>query len=292
MDVFFELDEKRNRSKSRWLSILIHIGLVLLALLPLLSFPVPPPGQKGILVNLGLPDEGMGNESAPIIPKEAAQKEKEQVPEIVPIKQVESAPPKIEEPSRLTTDSDVIIERKKREEEKKKADELAAKKAAEEEANRKAEEEAARVKAQEKARIDAEAAKTKSDIGGLFGGQGTGQGNTGRPGNQGDPDGDPNAGKLEGISTGAGMVGGGLGNRGVVTIPKINDRSQKEGKVVINVCVDKAGKVLSADFTQRGSTTTDPTLVRLATDNARLWKFMPGDTDRQCGTITYQFKLN
>ena len=286
MDVFFEIEEKRNRTKSRWFSLLIHIGLILLALMPLLTFPVPPPGQKGILVNLGNPDVGQGEQPAPIAEPQSSEEEEiqeteqEQIPENIPVKPVEKTPPPVQDQERLTSESDLILERKKREEEKKKADELAAK--------RKAEEEAAR----EKARVDAEAAKTKSDIGGLFGGQGTGQGNSGKPGQQGDPDGDPNEGRLQGISTGAGVVGGGLGNRGVATIPKINDKSQKEGRVVINVCVDKLGKVISSDFTQRGSTSTDPTLVKLATENARLWKFMPGDTDRQCGTITYQFKLN
>ena len=278
MDVFFELEEKRNRTKSRWWSILIHIGLVLLALLPLLTYPVPPPGQKGILVNLGNPDTGQGEKPAPETPTEIPESSQEPVEEVenIPVKPVETAPPPEKPQEKLTSDSDIILERKKREEERKKEEEEAAKKAEEENA------------AREKARLDAEAAKTKSDIGGLFGGQG----NTGKPGQQGDPEGDPNEERLQGISTGAGVVGGSLGNRGVVTIPKIKDKSQKEGKVVINVCVDKAGKVISADFTQRGSTSTDPTLVKLATENARLWKFMPGDTDRQCGTITYQFKLN
>ena len=124
----------------------------------------------------------------------------------------------------------------------------------------------------------------------LFNQNGDGKGNTGTPGNQGDPNGDPNASNLDGISTGSGMVGGGLGNRGGKG-PKITDKSQATGRVVVKVCVDSRGKVVSAKYTQSGSTTSNSQLRRLAESNAKKWSFKPGELDKQCGTITYEFKV-
>jgi outer membrane biosynthesis protein TonB len=293
MEFIFEKEAQKDKRKSWLISLFIHIFLMLLALLPLLTFPVPPPGQKGILVNLGQPDVGSGTQRAtPPPPAPAPERPKEQKPEPLPVQPTEEkAPPQEEEP-RLTAEEELALAQKKIEDQKKKeAEEAARKKEAEEEAKRIAEAEAARKKAEEEARIQAEAAKTRDEIGGLFSGN-SGSGQTGKPGNQGDPNGDPNAEKLQGISTGSGVVGGGLGNRGVMTIPEIKDKSQKEGTVVVRVCVDQTGKVISAEYTQVGSTTADPLLVKIASDNSRMWKFLPGDAQKQCGTITYKFKLN
>src|SRR5688572_18706929 len=86
-------------------------------------------------------------------------------------------------------------------------------------------------------------------------------------------------------------VGGGLGNRGVLHEPKINDVSQKTGRVVISVCVDKVGKVIKAEYTQKGSTTTDSELKDIAKKAALQFKFTDSDIEQQCGTITVDFKI-
>jgi TonB family protein len=87
------------------------------------------------------------------------------------------------------------------------------------------------------------------------------------------------------------MVGGGLGSRGVKYEPKITDNSQKTGKVVVDVCVDKTGKVVSANYTQRGSTTTDSDLRALAERSAMKFIFTESAIEKQCGTITVDFKV-
>ena len=87
------------------------------------------------------------------------------------------------------------------------------------------------------------------------------------------------------------MVGGGLGDRGVASAHTPKDNSQKEGTVVVKVCVDKSGRVTSAEFTQRGSTTSDSQLKKIAIESARKWRFQKGAVDKQCGTITYRFKV-
>jgi outer membrane biosynthesis protein TonB len=131
--------------------------------------------------------------------------------------------------------------------------------------------------------------KKKQQYGSLFGkGQGTKDGS----GNQGDPGGSPDSKILEGISKGRGTVGGGLNGRKVVQAPTIIENSQKYGKVSVKVCVDKNGKVVTANFTQKGSSTTDAQLVRIAERGAMKYVFAPGELDSQCGTITFDFKLN
>ncbi len=107
--------------------------------------------------------------------------------------------------------------------------------------------------------------------------------------NQGDPLGSPGAEALRGISKGEGKVGGGLEGRGVMYKPEIIEHSQKSGKVVVQVCVDSKGKVVSAIYTQRGSTTTDVDLVEAAEFAAKKYIFSPGAFEKECGTIAIQF---
>jgi len=300
MDIASQAEEK-HKKRGMYTSIAVHIGLLLLALLPLLTFPDPPPGQEGILVNLGLPDMGEGNDNAG--PAEVTETVEESEPvieeEVVP-------PPPVQEPQKpepepvkevvKTEDPNAVALRKQREreaEERKRQQEIEDQKRRQQEIeDQKRREEEARKKAEAdaKAKKEAEADALKKELGGLFG-DGGGKGNTGKPGNQGDPGGDPDASKLEGISTGSGSVGGGLGNRGVTSAPKIIDNSQQQGTVAVKVCVNNSGKVVSAEFTQRGSTITDSRLKNIAISNAKRWKFSPGGVDKQCGTITYRFRV-
>jgi TonB family protein len=288
VDTLVSREEPKNRQRSALISTLLHIILILLVLFPLLTFPDPPPGQEGILVNLGLPDVGQGDDNAgPTAPAEPVVKPQE---ETAPPKAEPAKPEPVKEKEvRVTEDPEALALKRKQEQEKKAQADADAKRKAEEDAKRRAEEDAKR-KAAEKAAADKAAAdKLKSDVGGLFG-TGSGKGNTGKPGNQGDPSGDPNADKLSGVSTGVGTVGGGLGGRGVVAAPKITDNSQDRGRVVVRVCVDANGNVTSATYTQQGSTATSTKLRDLALANARTWKFAPG-ADNQCGTITYNFQV-
>ncbi|MEZ4948338.1 MAG: hypothetical protein R2784_02945 [Saprospiraceae bacterium] len=104
--------------------------------------------------------------------------------------------------------------------------------------------------------------------------------------------GNPNSDILEGKSTGTGKVGGGLGSRGISKSPKVVNRTQYSGTVVIRLCVDRNGNVIGTpEFTQAGSTTTNRDLVQIAIKNAKEWQFNRGTLDKQCGTITYNFKF-
>jgi hypothetical protein len=62
MDLILSPEEKENKKRGLIFSIIFHIAFLLLALLPFFNFPIPPPGQEGILVSLGIPDVGEGDD--------------------------------------------------------------------------------------------------------------------------------------------------------------------------------------------------------------------------------------
>lgn len=291
IDTTVTAQDEQNKKRAKMISVAAHVLLLILALLPLLTFPDPPPGQEGILVNLGLPDEGQGDENAgPSTPiAEEVPDEPQPVEEAAPPPPPSDPTPVPEREVVTTDDSEVQIrrekERKQREADRKRQEEQRQKQR-EADAKREAERRAAEARAAR----EAEAQALKDQLSGGLSGGGSGKGNTGKPGNQGDPNGDPNSDILQGISTGSGKVGGGLGSRGVAHTHKPQDNSQDQGVVVVKVCVDRAGNVKTADFTQRGSTATSSRLKSLAISSAKRWKFSPGQVDTQCGTITYNFR--
>jgi membrane protein involved in colicin uptake len=279
-------EEQSNRRRGMIISFIAHAVIILLALLPFLQYPEPPPGQEGVLISFGEPDVGEG-EDRPDVQQEdpevqpsapAAQPERESTPRTTPsqtkIITADDAETKLKK-QRQEAETKVKIQQQQQQ-----AAEDARKKAAEEAAQK-----AAAAEAQKKAEYD----KTKKQYGDFFGGKGKGE--TGKPGNQGDPKGDPDAKKLDGMSKGTGVVGDGLSNRGVRKATDITDKSQKTGRVVVYVCVDRRGNVVRADYTQRGSTTSDPQLIELAKRNAKAYLFTDSQLDEQCGTITYDFKV-
>jgi len=73
--------EDANKKKSGVISSLLTAILILLLFLPLFSHLNPPPGQEGILVNLGEIDVGQGDDNAPAPKPEPEEKEPETAPE-------------------------------------------------------------------------------------------------------------------------------------------------------------------------------------------------------------------
>ncbi len=92
------------------------------------------------------------------------------------------------------------------------------------------------------------------------------------------------------LNSGLGKIGGGLSSRNGFG-PSILDKSQETGRVVVKICVDNNGKVLSSKYTLTGSTSSNSQLKQLAEANARKWEFEKGSLEVQCGTITYDFKV-
>jgi len=300
--------EEKDKQRSRIVSGVIHLGIIILLIMPFLTFPVPPPGQEGVMVSFGEPDIGQGDDR-PVTqdedpelmdPTPPTTTETEVVEEVVEETQPDPEPEPVKKPTKpkkvtkphkkvLTSAEKAAIARKKQKaeaERKRKAE--ADAKAAEEARKRKQAEEKKKAAAAAAAKKAAELKAAKDKLGGVFNkNKGKGQGNTGKPGSQGLPNGDPNANK---VGFGGGKVGGGLGDRGVLGAPKIRNTTNKSGKVTIRVCVNSAGKVISAEFTQKGSTTTDARLIAIAKKNAKGFKFTKGPS-KQCGTISYNFKF-
>lgn len=315
--------EEKHRRIARIATAIVGVLLLIIILFRFFSYPDPPFPQSGILVSFGEPDKGSGDDtpdtqqeevveetgadSAPEVTEEEVVEEavEESTPEVTEVVEEVVEEATSEEKEVMTQEDPSEVAAKKAEEEAKKKVEAEEKKKAEEEAKKKAEAEAkkkaeaeakkkaeaeAKKKAEEEAKKKAEYDAKKKQYGDLFG---DGKGETGEEGNQGDPDGDPNSDVLDGISTGSGKVGGGLSDRGLVSEPTVKDNTQKTGVVVLKVCVGSDGKVIpgSVKYTQAGSTTTDSHLISVAKKNALKFTFSGSSVDKQCGTITFDFKV-
>lgn len=122
-----------------------------------------------------------------------------------------------------------------------------------------------------------------------------GQGTSSTAGNAGSSKGDPNANST--IGSGVGNKGSGYdltGRSMVGSLPVPNENIQEEGIVVIQIEVDKDGKIISATPILRGATTQDARLRKAAVEAALRARFNSDPTApaKQTGTITYHFQLD
>lgn len=304
------------KRKSALMSVAIHVVLVALIFLINIKPDMPEEEEGGeLLISLGVPDLGSGRDN-PLStttnntnPEPAMDEGPVSTPDMPQVQHIATPPPVKTAPAEdLTSEDDESVKLKEEQERKRKQDADAVAEdnrrriEAEETSRREATEKAKR-DAEEKARKDAEFKKAKDSYGGMFknnGQSGSGRGNTDKPGNQGsasgsnlgDPDGSPSGSKLDGIGgSGKGRIGGGLSGRKVLSAPRPVDNTQKTGRIVVKVCVDGDGRVISSEYTQAGSTSNDGDLRKLAETNARSYKFDPQPVDKQCGTITYDFRV-
>ena len=128
-----------------------------------------------------------------------------------------------------------------------------------------------------------------------------GEGETGKEGNQGALEGNPDSKNRTGGATGGNGIGEGdgkgisfdLGGRNASSLPKPDYLKQKQGIVVVQVTVDRQGKVTKAVPGFKGSTTLDADLLKAAEKAALTAKFDVSQNAPayQTGTITYIFKL-
>jgi TonB family protein len=256
--------------------------------------PKPPELEEGILVNFGTDETGLGMIE----------------PSPPPVQEEASAPPP-RTATKVTKEEPLLTQDNEEAPEVKKVDPEAEKKRLEKiEADRKLKEqlEAERKKKEaeeaERKRIEAEQ-KRQADImnktrDALANSKNAGtasksEGEAGGKGNQGVPTGSVDA-KTRGEGGGSGNQGNisyDLGGRGFQSLPKPNYDYQGEGRVVVEVSVDRSGKVTQAIPGTKGSTTLDEYLLRVAKEAALKARF-DAKADApvvQKGTITYNFKL-
>ncbi|MBP5757969.1 MAG: TonB family protein, partial [Bacteroidales bacterium] len=110
------------------------------------------------------------------------------------------------------------------------------------------------------------------------------------PGNQGKAGGDPNSNRYEG-TPGKGGTGWSLKGRTAKALPEPYYNSNQQGKVIVNIWVDRNGNVTRAEA-QANSTITDAGLKKQAENAAMKSKFSPDPnaSELQTGTITYDFR--
>lgn len=265
--VFLDTEHKR---KSMGITLAIHIILILLLLIAGLKY-MDPPEVKGIAINFGTSDQGMGNvqpldeiESAPQN-NVASESVPTEIEEEIITQDIEEAPV-IEEkkPEKETTP---VPDRK---EEPKKTE----------------------------PKPDQATSDALSNILNSPRNQGTaqsGEGNDTTPGDKGSPDGDPNSSSYYG--SGVGLDGDGnylLGGRRALNKERYIPDCNEAGTVVVSIEVDRNGTVTRATPGVRGTTNTAPCLMEPARRAALETKFNPDENAplRQVGRIIYRFSLS
>ncbi len=291
------LDTNHKKKSFTLTTILLSVLLILLFYIGLTY--LDPPLEKGITINFGTTDFGSGNEQ----PKEKIKSEPLDKPIIPPVQQekIEEVVPKEaaakEQPSEkvLTQESEESIVIKQQKEAKRKAD--AAVKAAKAEADKIERE---KQEAQEKAQKEQDAKKKKLDelMGGLNKSDGAasgGEGNDNKVGDKGNPNGDPYATSYYGApgSGNGGTSGFGLNGRSLAGNSSVKQDCNEEGRVVVQITVDRSGKVISATPGVKGTTNTNPCLMKPAELTARshTWKPDPNAPSQQVGFVVVNFKL-
>ncbi|MDP4223473.1 MAG: cell envelope integrity protein TolA [Bacteroidota bacterium] len=292
---------------------ILHIALFALLIVVAFTPPKPPVQEEGILVNFGTDETGFGmiepspppsKEEAAAPPPVAAQKatpktaQKTQAEEPLLTQNKEEAP---------------VVKKVDPEVEKKRLEKIEADKKLREqqEAERKQKEladiERKRIEAEQKRQSDiinrtrdalanSKAAGTNSKSEGEAGGKGnqgvpTGSIDTKNRGEGGSGTG--NSGTGSGSGPGNQGISYELGGRGFRSLPRPDYTYQEEGRVVVEVSVDRSGKVIQAIPGTKGSNTLNENLLRVAKEAAMKATFDPKPSAPviQKGTITYNFIL-
>lgn len=122
--------------------------------------------------------------------------------------------------------------------------------------------------------------------------KGGNEGVAGGSGDQGRPGGDPDSKNYEGAGGrgGSGVsISRGLQGRRITGLPSFEDDFNENAKVAVDIRVDESGRVTSATYQPRGSTTSNASLKAIAIRKAHQVKFNSGS--ESAGTLIFNFKL-
>ena len=250
-----ENKEKKDKGIAIVGTIVVHALAVFVLFLMAFKTPLPLPGEEGVEVDLGMMDQGMGNiqPEKPAIPMAAQPQQEENKKEEDIVTQNDEEAPAIEKP---------------------------------------------KTKPKPKQEKPAEEPKPKVIDKALFKSSnnpqaGGSEGITGQPGDQGKPNG------LAGIKQydGNGGKGNGtkydLGGRGAKSLHRPDDDFSEEGKIVVDIWVNRAGQVVRAEVA-KGTDIINNTMRQKAVQSAKRSTFAadPDAPEEQHGTITYTFVIN
>lgn len=255
------MQTKKDKYKGIIGTVLFHAGLVILLIILGFSTPLPLPGEGGVEVNLGYSEEGQGDfqpETPPAVEEEILSKpDPEDAEEVFATQDIEESP---------------IIEKPKKDINKEKPiEKVETKETVKEEP-----------KVNQAALYKGKSSKSNGS---------SGEGITQSPGDQGKPNGTPDSDNYSGTGGSGGGLSFSLTGRSPKYLPKPSSNFNENGTVVVQIDVDKYGKVLKALAIDKGSNTTNATLRSLAEQAAKQAIFN-ANTDAaevQRGTITYHF---
>lgn len=260
-------------------TIIILLLILLLLFKTILNAPIQPE-DEGIVVTIGFDEEGGG------------------MPDMVPFDQItqtelQPAPANSSQPSNnelmVQDDEESLVMNEQNDDENQQADqdELLRK---QKEAEAKAEaEKIALEKALAQQQAREEAIKKAQQAIAMFGQAGTTDGANAENATTNTDDTD----KGNPVGKNFGQVDGNmwtLQGRSVKTMPKPASDFNEQGKVIVNITVDKAGNVTAFSIGD-GTTISDRHTRQLALDAARKAKFTEGEMPQR-GKIIYNFKLN
>lgn len=242
-------------------TVLVHLGVLALLLILGFSTPLPLPGEEGVEVNLGADMEGSGfaQPEKPVTVQKTTppppQAKTEKVEEVVS-QDIEEAP--FTETTEEEIQEEEIIE------------------------------EVVEEPVEEEPQVNPAALyKGKSDETSKT----TSEGITGKEGDQGKPTGSVDSKKY----LGQGGFGDGpsfsLAGRKPNFLPAPSKTFKEEGTIVVQITVNKYGKVVKAIAIDKGSNTTSTSLRKLAEQAAlkAVFNANPDAAEMQRGTITYHF---
>lgn len=247
-------NEKKDKGIAAVGTIVIH-ALVILLLFLIIMPTVTLQGEEGVEVDLGMMDQGMGN-MQPLKPA---------VPQA---SQPQQQPSKSKED--LTTQND------------KEAPSLEKPK-----------------NTKPKQEKPAEEPKPTVNQRALFKGDNTPQtggseGITGQPGDQGKPNGLAGIKQYDGNGGKGNGAGYDLGGRGAKSLHRPDNDFTEEGTVVVDIWVNRDGKVTRAEVATKGTTLINADMRRKAVQAALRSSFASASDapEEQHGTITYTFVIN
>lgn len=93
---------------------------------------------------------------------------------------------------------------------------------------------------------------------------------------------------------GDGLEGDGIITRKIVYRENITSVAKVNGRIVLNVCIDRQGKVVYAGYDPEKTTITDSELIKQATHLAVRYRYEEKYTApmRECGQLTFIFRIN
>lgn len=273
-------EEKKRRRKGIIWTVIVHTGILALAILPLMKMTMPdePEEEYDTLVTMDFTEfDRASKKASDSSPKGGAKQQKKSPEQPKPeVKPLPTKPPVVEAP---TPEPPIPTSPKVPE----KPTPVETKPVPVEEAK-----DPAPTPVEPDVTISDENDAPTDDAPGTDAGTGTtGNGKSTKPGTGTDAtpgDGD------EGLD----FSGDGIFGRRVVYRADVKKITHEEGKIVINLCVDRIGRVVYSKYNTELSTITTPSVVAKAERTAAKYRFDKDYTaaPKECGKLTFIFDLD